>query len=284
MGAGTQFSILGPVTVARNGIAVKIGGRRLSLLAIFLLHPNVEWRLQSSCSGTCSLPLVGEAAAISPEQFAAVQALAGTLCVVWVEQGRAREMVDEARQFVADLPHMFLHDGRACRCSSLKRAKRMRHEPRSIASLTPVSAQCDATRTGPFAWPRRPKTCGRLNDCDRAGPVYEQLLPFDGRFVVLGDGYAVWCSVAKSLGILARAGRRLDAARAHLETALVAHQAAGAAALAPRTRAELTTALSAPSFRHQQSSPRRSWPTCASVTFAEEWFTATRRPRARFAS
>jgi hypothetical protein len=188
--------------------------------------------------------LVEEAAAISPEQFAVVQAFAGMLCVLRVEQGRAEEMIDVARQFVAEFEHV--PAWRAGFAVLLAEAGAVAEARVEIDAV--LAGGLDRVRRDQnwmFCMAALAEACARLDDPVRAAPVYDVLLPFDGRFVVLGDGYAVWCAVAKSLGILARAAGRFETARVHLEAALAAHTAAGADALAARTEAELVTVLGA---------------------------------------
>ncbi len=68
------------------------------------------------------------------------------------------------------------------------------------------------------------ETCSLIGDADIADECYELLAPFADRCIVLGDGYVLWCSVEKSLGLLARTlGRTEDACR-HLERALAVHR------------------------------------------------------------
>jgi hypothetical protein len=153
-------------------------------------------------------------------------------------------MVDVARQFVSEFPHVSAwRAGLSVLLAEAGEADEARAEVDRILAAGLGAVRRD--QNWAFCIAALAETCGRLDDGERAAPIYEQLLPFDGRFVVLGDGYAVWCAVAKSLGILARAGRRFDAARVHLEAALAAHRAAGAAALVARTQAELATVLAA---------------------------------------
>jgi DNA-binding SARP family transcriptional activator len=201
--------------------------------------------------------LLGEAAAISPEQFAVVQAFAGMLCVLRVEQGRAEEMVDVARQFVAEFEHVpAWRAGFAVLLAEAGAVAEARFEIDAVLGTGLGRVRRDQNWT--FCMAALAEACARLDDATRAAPVYDELLPFDGRFVVLGDGYAVWCAVAKSLGILARAAGRFETARAHLEAALVAHRAAGADALTARTEVELATVLEALGLEREASELRVS--------------------------
>jgi class 3 adenylate cyclase len=59
-----------------------------------------------------------------------------------------------------------------------------------------------------------------LGDTDRAAPLYEQLLPYDGLVIVAARAAAAQGSVARVLGLLARSLGRLDDAQRHLEGAV----------------------------------------------------------------
>ncbi len=59
-----------------------------------------------------------------------------------------------------------------------------------------------------------------LGDADRAAPLYEQLLPYDGLVIVPARAAAAQGSVARVLGLLAHSLGRLDDAQRHLEGAV----------------------------------------------------------------
>ena len=67
------------------------------------------------------------------------------------------------------------------------------------------------------------ETCSLVGAHDVATECYELLSPFADRCIVLGDGYVLWCSVEKSLGLLALTIGRADDACRHLERALSVH-------------------------------------------------------------
>jgi len=91
------------------------------------------------------------------------------------------------------------------------------------------------------------ETCSLIGevDVDVATECYELLAPFADRCIVLGDGYVLWCSVEKSLGLLARTLGRADDACRHLERALAVHRRLEAPPLVARTSFELARALHA---------------------------------------
>ena len=70
--------------------------------------------------------------------------------------------------------------------------------------------------------------CSFLKDRSRAAILYEQLLPFAGRNIVMG--YAIVCagSVSRSLGVLATAMRRWREGEQHFESALEMNERMGA--------------------------------------------------------
>ncbi len=86
------------------------------------------------------------------------------------------------------------------------------------------------------------ETCSALGDATAATECYELLAPFSDRCIVLGDGYVLWCSAEKSLGILALVAGRSDLACSHLERALAVHRSIDARPLVARTQFELARA------------------------------------------
>jgi DNA-binding CsgD family transcriptional regulator len=62
--------------------------------------------------------------------------------------------------------------------------------------------------------------CAALGDGLRAEELYELLLPYDGRNIVVSEGVACVGAAAHYLGLLAAAARRWDDAEAHFESAI----------------------------------------------------------------
>jgi hypothetical protein len=89
------------------------------------------------------------------------------------------------------------------------------------------------------------ETCAALEDAGTAAVIYELLTPFAERSVVLGEGYVLWCSAQKSLGILARTIGNYDAACRHLSRALDVHRSFSAQPLIARTLFEYSRVLDA---------------------------------------
>jgi hypothetical protein len=89
------------------------------------------------------------------------------------------------------------------------------------------------------------ETCALLADASTAADIYELLSPFAERAIVLGEGYVLWCSAQKSLGILARTIGDHEEACRHLVRALEIHRAFAAPPLVARTTFEYARALHA---------------------------------------
>lgn len=69
--------------------------------------------------------------------------------------------------------------------------------------------------------------CASLGDGLRAEELYELLLPYDGRNVVVSEGVACVGAAAHYLGLLAAAARRWDDAEAHFESAIALNTKTG---------------------------------------------------------
>lgn len=185
--------------------------------------------------------LMNEAAALAPEVFASVQAFAGQLCVLRIEQGRAEEMVDVAAQFVDEFPHV--PAWRAGLAVLYAEAGRIEQARVIVDRLTSGLAQIRRDQNWLFCMGALAEVCAVAGSPAQARAVYDVLRPHAEQFVTLGDGYATWCSVEKSLGIAARTMGRADVATWHLARALRAHRALRARPLVARTEYEYALAL-----------------------------------------
>lgn len=177
--------------------------------------------------------LINEAAALSPETFASVQAFAGQLCVLRIEQGRAEEMVDVAAAFVDEFPHVpAWRSGLAVLYAEADRLDQASGEVERVAHGL---AEMRRDQNWLFAVGALSEACASVDDVALAPVLYDLLLSHADQFVILGDGYALWCSVEQSLGLLAHTMGRTEAAIGHLEQALRVHRAVGARALEVRS-------------------------------------------------
>jgi hypothetical protein len=72
------------------------------------------------------------------------------------------------------------------------------------------------------------QVCAYLKDSCRAGALYEILLPFAGRNIVIGSAAAFYGPVARHLGLLATTMLQWDEAAGHFEGSLASCQRMGA--------------------------------------------------------
>lgn len=185
--------------------------------------------------------LMTEAAALSPETFASVQAFAGQLCILRIEQGRAGEMVDVAASFVDEFPHVpAWRAGLAVLYAEAGRTDRAATE---VDRLARGVGEVRRDQNWLFCMGALAEACGKVGNASLARSLYDLLRPHADRFVILGDGYALWSSVEHSLGILARTTGRADAAIGHLARALRAERVVGARPVEARTEYEYGLAL-----------------------------------------
>ncbi len=189
--------------------------------------------------------LIGEGMNVAPEVFGyAIQGFAGQLCTLRIEQGRAAEVLDAGRSFVAQYPQV---PAWRAGLSVILAELGLRDEAREQLSVLAANGLAAHRRDQEwlFLMGAIAETCSLTEEPGLAAECYELLAPFADRCIVLGDGYVLWCSAEKSLGILARtAGRSEDACR-HLERALSVHRSLGAPPLVARTTFELARALHA---------------------------------------
>jgi hypothetical protein len=189
--------------------------------------------------------LIGEGMNVAPEVFGyAIQGFAGQLCTLRIEQGRAAEVLDAGRNFVTQFPQVpAWRAGLSVILAELGLNDEARGQLAVLAGAGLARIRQDQEWL--FLMGAVAETCSLIDARDVAADCYELLAPFAERCIVLGDGYVFWCSVEKSLGLLARTlGRAADACR-HLERALSVHLQLGARPLVARTSFELARALSA---------------------------------------
>jgi hypothetical protein len=187
--------------------------------------------------------LITEGMDVAPEFFGyAVQGFAGQLCTLRIEQGRAAEVLGAGREFVAQFPHVpAWRAGLSVILAELGLHDEAREQLAVLSSHGLAAHRRDQEWL--FLLGAIAETCSTVDAPEVAGECYELLAPYAKRCIVLGDGFVLWCSAEKSLGILARsAGRAVDAC-GHLERALVVHRSLGSPPLVARTEFELARAL-----------------------------------------
>jgi tetratricopeptide (TPR) repeat protein len=149
-------------------------------------------------------------------------------------------MVDVAASFVDEFPHV-----PAWRAGLAVLYAEAGQTDQAATELDRLARGLDDVRRDQnwlFCMGALAEACGRVGNASLARDVYDLLRPHADRFVVLGDGYAVWCSVEQSLGILARTTGRAEAIW-HLARALRAERTVGARPVAARTEYEYGLAL-----------------------------------------
>jgi DNA-binding SARP family transcriptional activator len=189
--------------------------------------------------------LIGEGMNIAPEVFGyAIQGFAGQLCTLRIEQGRAAEVLDAGRSFVAQYPQVpAWRAGLSVILAEVGLHDEAREQLAVLAAGGLTALRQDQEWL--FLLGAVAEACSVVEAPDVAAECYELLAPFADRCIVLGDGYVLWCSVEKSLGILARTVGRAEDACGHLERALAVHKSLGATPLVARTSFELARALDA---------------------------------------
>jgi len=80
------------------------------------------------------------------------------------------------------------------------------------------------------------EACGFLGDAERAEILYDKLLPYAARNMVIGNAFGCTGSIEQQLGLLATTMRRWDAAVGHFEAALAANVRGGATCAVVRTQ------------------------------------------------
>jgi len=191
--------------------------------------------------------MIGKGMSVAPEVFGyAIQGFAGQLCTLRIEQGRAAEVLDAGRDFVAQYPQVpAWRAGLSVILSELGLVDEAREQ---LATLTVNGlGALRQDQEWLFLMGAVAETCSSTGAMEIAAECYELLLPFADRCIVLGDGYVLWCSAEKSLGILARTANRPLEACQHLERALAVHRSLGARPLVARTAFEYARALRAAS-------------------------------------
>jgi tetratricopeptide (TPR) repeat protein len=144
------------------------------------------------------------------------------LTLVRVEQGRGAEVLDVLRTFAVTYPRTVAW--RAMYAFVLSRTGQSETCAAEYASIKANRfAQPDdllwLLATAAFA-----EVCHDQDDADGAGLLYERLLPFASRVVVIGFGIACWGSAERYLGLLCATMGRHAIAAEHFERALVANR------------------------------------------------------------
>jgi DNA-binding SARP family transcriptional activator/tetratricopeptide (TPR) repeat protein len=180
--------------------------------------------------------LMTEGMQLAPDLFDTMQAFAGQFCTLRWEQGRCEETVGLAESFVGQFGHVPAWSaGLAVLYAGSGRVAA------AIGTIEAVEAELDCVRRDQnwfFCMGALAEAIAVVGEPRLAVPVYDALLPYADRCVVLGDGFALLCAVTKSLGILARTMGSHELAAGHLRCALATHVGFGTPPLIARTQYE----------------------------------------------
>jgi len=173
--------------------------------------------------------------------WGALMTAGALLTVARIEQGRAAEIVDVVRQSVVQFKEIV--GWRVLLAYVLFKAQRFEDARSTFSDI--VLGDFEIPRN--VSWPACMVWLGELafylDAKDAAPSLYDRLLPYTGRFAVLGVSAGCFGSIERHLGLLAAASGRLDLGLQHLEAGLAANESAGAALPAAYTKLDLATVL-----------------------------------------
>jgi DNA-binding SARP family transcriptional activator/tetratricopeptide (TPR) repeat protein len=173
-------------------------------------------------------------------------------------QGRLAELEDAIRRSVVEYPHYAVF-----RCVLTSLLAEVGSTAEAAIMFEPLAADGFAALPRDEEWvfglSLLAEVSDRLGDAPRSARLYELLAPFAGRNVLSVPDVAAG-SVARTLGVLAAATGRWEAADAHFEEALAMNLRMGARPWAARTlhgRARMLVARGAPGDRARASEELR---------------------------
>ncbi|HZQ38231.1 MAG TPA: LuxR C-terminal-related transcriptional regulator, partial [Dehalococcoidia bacterium] len=157
----------------------------------------------------------------------AAQAFGGQLFVLRALQGRLVEIEPAVASFVARYAAVSGWRGALAYLYS-----ELNEQEKASAELERMMNSTLAALPQDFLWlaalTSLAEACASTDSSEHAQVLYEILLPFAARNVVVGAGYACTGSVARCLGLLAATMRRWDDAERHFEAALAMNARIGA--------------------------------------------------------
>jgi DNA-binding SARP family transcriptional activator len=165
----------------------------------------------------------------------AVHVFAQAMFNIRREQGRLAEVEESVQGFIAMYPAV-----PAWRCSlalmylELGREDAARAEFEALASAGFDTLPRDAQWL--IAMTLLAEVCGRLGDAARAAELYEPLVPYAGRNVIVGRAATCNGSASRPLGVLAATRGEWSRAERHFRDALAMHEAMGARPFVARTQ------------------------------------------------
>jgi tetratricopeptide (TPR) repeat protein len=135
------------------------------------------------------------------------------------QQGRLNEVAPIVKLYAAGntFPAAW-RPGLALICAALDLRDECRAVFEELVTDTLAFAPQDSLRVTSLAY--LTEACAYLGDGDRAKVLYDLLLPYDGRAVVVGGATACYGAAARYLGMLAATLNRWDAAERHFQGAI----------------------------------------------------------------
>jgi tetratricopeptide (TPR) repeat protein len=156
-------------------------------------------------------------------------------------QGRLAELEEPVRTYVEQYPAIpGWRSGLACLYSDIDRDAEARREFEVLAQRGFAGIPHDHTWLPAMNFAA--ETCRFLGDDQRAGQLYEQLLPYENRQIVVGGGIGYYGPVTRPLALLAETAGRTDDALRHFAAAERAAAAMGATAWLEQVRFEAARA------------------------------------------
>ena len=160
---------------------------------------------------------------------------------LWLDQGRAEELLEEIGNHPAAWPDRLLHAALALSLAGLDRREEALAEVERVAEQGLSSIPRDVLWTTTIVALSR--AIAHLDDPTHAEELYELLLPYADRIGVTGGPVLCLGPVSRILGMLARAGGRPDTALEHFADALDRSRALGSPPLVARTQLETAKAF-----------------------------------------
>jgi DNA-binding CsgD family transcriptional regulator len=143
------------------------------------------------------------------------------------EQGRLNEVEPALRHFMRQQgPAAAWRPGLALLYSELERREEARAEFEHLARHDFADLPRDSLWMACMAY--LTDVCAFLGDAARAATLYQLLLPYAGRTVVIGNATACYGAVSRYLGMLAATMERWEEAAQHFEDALAMNTRMGA--------------------------------------------------------
>jgi DNA-binding SARP family transcriptional activator len=147
------------------------------------------------------------------------------------EQGRLAEIEDAVRRFIELYPA--IPAWRTALALLLVETGREDEARAELEAIDVAALPHDANWL--IATTLLAEVCGELGDARRAEELYDALLPYERRIVVVGRAATCNGAAARLLGLLATAMKRWDAAERHFEDAMLMHERIGSRPWRART-------------------------------------------------